>query len=339
MSVHQHKDGRWLCRHPKGKDPERPEATARYFGRGDAGELAAHRFNELLGLGTRRTEVSPTFTELVNEYMTANRASMSQSDYKNMGLKMRGVILPELGRLMAHHITPARLDRYVETRADLVKRTTIHRELSYIRPVLRWAVGRRLIANNPMAGFKLPKRDDARISPPSKPEFNAILTCAVPHLKRAMLISRYTGLRPGKEELLCLTWDMVDFHGKTLTVVSADKGGIPLRMVPLNRIRLEHLDKWYDEDQEKGMRYLVHYNGGRIDSLKKSWGMAKKRARVTRRLRMYDIRHAFATEALERGADLKSVSEIMGHSSPAITARIYQHVSSKLKRSAVDLLD
>ena len=338
MSVHQHRDGRWICRHLKGKDPERPNAQARYFGRGDEGELAAHRFNEQLGLGTQRAEISPTFTQLVNEYMTANKASMSASDYTNMGTKMRGIILPQLGQLMAHHITPPRLVSYVNDRARQVKRTTIHRELSYIRPVLRWAAASRLIANNPMAGFKFPKRDDARIAPPSKPEFEAILTCAVPHLKRAMLISRYTGLRPG-QELLSLTWDAVDFHGRTLTVVSADKGGIPLRMVPLNRIILEYLDKWYEEDQESGMRYLVHYNGGRIGSIKKAWGAAKRRARVTRRMRMYDIRHSFATEALERGADLKSVSEIMGHATPDMTARVYQHVSSRLKRSAVDLLD
>ena len=339
MSVEQHRDGRWICRHPKGKDPERPRATARYFGRGDEGELAAHRFNEQLGLGTRRTETSPTFVELVNFYMAAQKVSMSSSGWENMAIVMRGVILPEIGGLMVHHITPPRLDTYVANRAKAVKRTTIHRELSYLRAVLRWAVHRRLIASNPMAGFKMPRRDDAIISPPTQPEFDAILACAAPHMKRAMLISRYTGLRPGKEELLCLTWDAVDFHNKTLLVISADKGGLPSRMVPLNKKILYWLEQWYDEDQETEARYLVHYNGGPIGSLKTAWKMAKKRARVTRRLRMYDLRHAFVTTLLERGADLKSVSEIVGHSSPDMTARVYQHVSSKLKRSAVDLLD
>ncbi len=54
---------------------------------------------------------------------------------------------------------------------------------------------------------------------------------------------------------------------------------------------------------------------------------------------MYDLRHAFATHLLENGADLKSVSEILGHASPDMTMRVYQHVSSDLKRKAVDLLD
>ncbi|MGB3209461.1 MAG: site-specific integrase [Desulforhopalus sp.] len=339
MSVHQHKDGRWICRYRKGKDPDRPNSTARYFGRGGEGEWAAHRFNDQLGLGIRRTETSPTFVELVNDYMTAKKPSMANSGYENMAIKMRGVILPELGNLMAHHLTPSRMDKYVSTRVKTVKTTTVHRELSDIRAVLLWAVGRKLIANNPMLGFEMPTRDDAIISPPSKPEFDAILSCAVPHLKRAMMISRYTGLRPGKEELLYLKWDAVDFHNKTLTVISAVKGGLPLRMVPLNKTILEHMEQWFDEDLLKEMRYLIHYNGGPVASLKTAWKMAKKRARVTRKIRMYDLRHAFITTLLERGADLKSVSEIVGHSSPDITARVYQHVSNKLKRSAVDLLD
>ncbi len=342
MSVHQLKDGRWICRHPKGKDPERPEAIARYFGRDEAGRQAAHAFNDALGFTTRQgcaKQHSPSFAELVNAYTLARKDTLARSSFENFCIKMEKIILPEIGDTMAHAITPTRLDAYVSARAMSVKLTTIHRELSDIRAVLRWAVSRHLISSNPMEWFAMPKRDDARIQPPTKAEFDAILACAVPHLKRAMLISYHTGLRPGKEELLCLTWEAVDFIGKTLMVISADKGGLPVRMVPLNKIILAHLQLWYDEDEKKGMRYLVHYNGGKVDKVEKAWLAAKRRARVTRRLRMYDLRHAFITTLLERGADLKSVSEIAGHASPDMTMTIYQHVSSELKRKAVELLE
>lgn len=99
------------------------------------------------------------------------------------------------------------------------------------------------------------------------------------------------------------------------------------------------MNNWFDEDQKADMRYLIHYHGGPVDSLKTAWKAAKKRARVTRRLRMYDIRHAFIMTLLEKGADLKSVSEIAGHSSPDMTMKVYQHVSNDLKRQAVDLLE
>jgi hypothetical protein len=203
MSVAQLKDGRWVCRYPQGKDPDRPESIAKYFGRGQEGEMSARAFNESLGLGTRIVEHSPLFVELVNGYIKAKEHTMATSSFSNLCIKMEGVIIPELGNIQVHNLIPARLDQYVSERFKSVKLTTIHRELSDIRAVIRWAVSRRIIAANPMEWFILPKRDDAILSPPTKPEFDAILTCAVPHLKRAMLISRYTGLRPGKEELLC----------------------------------------------------------------------------------------------------------------------------------------
>ncbi len=339
MSVHQLKDGRWVCRYPKGKDKSRPNSSTKYFGRDDDAEKAAWAFNSSIGLGTRKTASSPTFTELSNAYIDARKTSMAASTFENVVVKLEKTILPEIGSTMAHNITPARLDQYVQARAETVKRTTIHRELSDIRAIIRWSVKRELIASNPMASFEMPKRDDVRILPPTKAEFDAILACAVPHMKRAMLISYHTGLRPGKEELLRLTWESVDFINKTLTVLSADKGGIPVRMVPLNKTILVNLTRWYEEDREKGIKYIVHYNGRKIDRLKKAWASAKRRARVTRRLRMYDIRHAFITALLEKGADLRSVSEIVGHASPDMTMKVYQHVSTDLKRRAVDLLE
>jgi integrase len=158
-------------------------------------------------------------------------------------------------------------------------------------------------------------------------------------LKTGVHYSYHTGLRPGKEELLRLTWDSVDFINKTLTVLSADKGGLPIRIVPLNSVILDHFGRWYDQDIKAKTRYIVHYKGKQIERIKKGWAAAKKRARITRRLRLYDLRHAFITVLLEGGADLKSVSEIVGHASPDMTMRVYQHVSTDLKRKAVQILE
>jgi len=50
---------------------------------------------------------------------------------------------------------------------------------------------------------------------------------------------------------------------------------------------------------------------------------AKKRAGINRRLRIYDFRHSFATTVLGQEADLKSTSEILGHSRPETTMKHY----------------
>lgn len=339
MSVHLLKDGRWICRHEKGKDPERPIANKRYFGRGLEAERSARDFDALLHGKAPKSICSPLFVDIVNEYLSAKKMTMTKVSWDITVDKMRRVILPLIGQMMGHELSPKKIDWYAEKRAeDGVKRTTIHREISDIRAALRFAEKRQLISANPMRGYEMPKRDDARLSPPTDAEFSAILKVAAPHLQRAMLLAYHTGLRPGREELLCLRWQAVDFIGKTLMVISAQKGGMPSRMVPLNRVILEHLLQWYEADEKKEIPYIIHFAGSRVESLKTAWNAAKKRAKVLRRIRLYDIRHACATNLLAAGANLKAVSEILGHASPDMTMKIYQHVSDDLRRQAVDLL-
>lgn len=341
MSVHQLPDGRWICKFPPGTFPDRPTLRRRYFGRGDEAEREAWKLNNDLGFGvTRKPKTqSPLFAELATAYYQARTEIIAATTAARWAVRMKGTILPALGHLIAHQLTPAEISRYTVTRARTVKRVTIHREVSDIRAILRWSVRARLIASNPMEGYDMPRLDNARIRPPTKAEIEAILQHAAPHLRRAIFISYNCGLRPGREELLSLTWDCVDLIGKTITVTSAQKGGLEERTIPLGASFAALLGKWFDDDEKAGVRFLVHYNGAKVDSLKTAWKNAKARARITRRLRLYDIRHAFATTLLERGADLKTVSNLLGHKSPIMTISVYQHVSGDLKRKVVSLLD
>ncbi len=54
---------------------------------------------------------------------------------------------------------------------------------------------------------------------------------------------------------------------------------------------------------------------------------------------MHGLRHTFATLLLQSGADLKTVSTALGHSSVAITADLYAHISPVMLHSAVDRLN
>jgi integrase len=56
------------------------------------------------------------------------------------------------------------------------------------------------------------------------------------------------------------------------------------------------------------------------------------------RIRLYDLRHTTTSIMLESGADLKATSEVLGHSDPGITQRIYQHVRPEQRERAVSLL-
>ena len=70
--------------------------------------------------------------------------------------------------------------------------------------------------------------------------------------------------------------------------------------------------------------------------IKDGWHNALKRAGITRRIRPYDLRHAFASLALMHGADIKSVAETMGHRGITMLLTVYQHTRFDQRRRAVN---
>jgi integrase len=75
-----------------------------------------------------------------------------------------------------------------------------------------------------------------------------------------------------------------------------------------------------------------------IERIHKSWRTALKRAGLNYHCVFYDVRHLYATTLLNRGADLISVSALLGHASAKMTADIYAHSSEHGMRRAVSLL-
>ncbi len=361
MSVHLRKDGRWVVSYR-----EDGRTRSKYFGKGIDAERRAREFNESLGLNeyVRRTPqaMSPLFADLVNEYIRRRAPRMAETTLDACLYKFAGVILPLLGDMRAINITPECLDRYIRDRLAqpitvrlrgggshrllhpdgtprTPTRTTVHSELTYIQAVLNWAVEAGYLTHNPAARHRKPTRDDAIIMPPSTSEIQRLLAESAPHLVRALSLSYYTGLRPGRAELLGMRWsEHYSPDAQVLMVVSAHKGGPPRRIVPVHDAFRRHLDAWRAEDDAAGCDYMVHYEGRPVKSVRRAFEAAKRRAGITRRLRLYDLRHAFVTSLLAGDADLKATSQVVGHADVRTTLRVYQHVYGSMHRRAVGVL-
>ncbi len=173
--------------------------------------------------------------------------------------------------------------------------------------------------------------------PPTPEEIVAMLEVSPPHIQRVIILGSQLGVRVGQSELFSLTWDDVDFTQATVRVHGAIKNKAqPWRHVPIRAALLPIFKQWKEEDGGTG--YIVHFKGARVDSIKTAWHTMLKNAGITRRIRPYDLRHAFATEMIAGGVDVGTVSQLMGHTTPTMVLKHYQHVLDAQKRRAVDVL-
>ena len=78
------------------------------------------------------------------------------------------------------------------------------------------------------------------------------------------------------------------------------------------------------------------WRGRPVRCIGHAWHQARKAAGITRRITPYSLRHAMPTEALEHGADVKAVAEVMGHADPTMLLRVYQHTRYRLRKKAVN---
>lgn len=302
-------------------------------------EEAAKLRNAQLGYGIRRSYESsgPTVSMVLKAYL--ENKDFNENSRKHCIIRISVNISPFFGGKPASSLTDADIRRYIKKRRkDGVKNSTIRRELTDLQAALNWAAGIRppMIPFNPVRGAQKPKADDAVIDPPTLEESRAILEAAPDHLKRFIRLSWFLGVRPGKIELLSLRWENVRWETQSVRVISADKGGPVTRIVPImHESFCAELESWYNEDKKRGP--IIHYRGGPVKSIKKAWWKALKDAGITRRLRPYDLRHRFITSALEQGADIKALAEIVG-SSPATLIRHYQHVTRAVHRRTVSLI-
>lgn len=293
----------------------------------------------------------PTLYQLSQLYLARHdlAASTKKEDFYHFK-----TIAPALGSIPGKGISREDLKNFeAQQLKSGVKQSTIQRRVSVIRAILNWAVDGGLLEENPVQGYRCKRGETLRIPPPSPAEIKMMLGSAPPHLKRVILLGYYLGVRVGQSELLALKWADFDLDRKRIRVWSAKKNkDRPWRDVDISPIFYPILQSWFETDSELGLSHLVTFEGRAVLSIKRAWATMMKNLadpgqeggpRITRRIRPYDLRHAFATEAIAAGADIKAVSDLMGHSSTAMIHKHYQHVVDEQKKKVVqsipDVLD
>lgn len=241
--------------------------------------------------------------------------------------RIAAITTSDLANVMAKHLS-----------SD-IKAVTARDRMKVLFTVLRWAKKRGFL--NSLPDFpELPQAHYKPIEIPTQAEVQAMLDKAPLHLQRIILIAANTGIRVGPSELFKLRWSDVDLDRAVIRVRAAAKNPKePVREVPIRGDMLGLFRLWREEDAMRGhVEYVCHYEGRQLRSIKRSWTTCLRLAGIKRAITPYSLRHLFATQAIASGADVGTVSKLMGHSSPDMVLQHYQHVLTQQKKAAVESL-
>lgn len=316
--------------------------------------------------GNERVEV------YIQEWLEVyKRPSVKPITYSVQERCVRLNILPQWGNYQLKDITRTEYQKWINSLVDKYSDGTIKRIHSIFASSMDDAVHEfRIIRENPIQRIKLPKQDqDKKIKYFSKSELDKFLQETLKVQKNAKyqhskqyyalfsLMAR-TGIRIG--EALALKWeDLTDEYitiNKTLVYPSNGTGYISTpktknsdRKVKLDPHTVKVLKQHKINQKEVIMMYknyraskdhlMFHQQDGRwlrTNVVREYFKEVCKRVKVPV-LSPHALRHSHAVHLLEAGANIKYVSERLGHKSTQVTADTYLHITEKIENEALDL--
>jgi len=292
------------------------------------------------------------------------RGSVKATTYQSYASLVRLHVCPTLGRTKLSALTPAhvqglyrqKLDEGLAPKSVKYIHTTLHRAL---KQAVRWG----LVPRNVVAEADPPRVSTPEMSPLSPSQARTLIEAASGNRLEALyVLAVTTGMRQG--ELLGLGWEDVDLECRTVRVrrtLTLARGGPCLtepktrgsrRSIRLTAGALEALVRHRVRQDREGEATGPHgWNDQglvfctrrgtpiRRDNLHdKHWKPLLKRSELPD-IRFHDLRHTCATILLTKGVHPKIVSEMLGHSSIAITLDTYSHVIPGLGEVAANAME
>lgn len=284
------------------RDPKEARATLREF---------ISRRDARLGQPDRQG-LAEIWTDYVAEKRAEGKSVSRQLDaWKRLAPVFGGM---DTGELSAGDVRAYTASRRAQGASD----GTIHTELGYLRAALRKA----LKQNAPDVALPSKPRPRTRYLTPQ--EARRLLDHAqMPHVRLFLLLGLHSAGRPSA--ILELRWDRVDFDKGSISLdnpardrTAKGRATVPLGaelVAPLKAAKAAALTE-----------YVIEWNGKPVASIKKAIQRTAERAGLEG-VTPYVLRHTAARWLVEGGVPIEEVAQYLGHTSPAITFKVYGRYS------------
>ena len=366
-NIRKRKDGRWEGRYTAGYDAKTGKRIIRnVLGRTQAEvkEKLKAAITESRSIEVRKSEDEYTVaTWLRTWYELYAKPNVRTATANRYQLIIEQYTVPRIGSVKLKKLTTRHLQKLYKELLESgrihvgksqdkgLSTTTVHSVHLMLHCALDRAVKERLIPRNPCEDCIVPKprKLDMKILPPE--HMKAYLEAAE---QRGLLPMFYlelvSGLRKG--ELVALRWDDLDIQQRTISVskqyVRNPDGSLELtrpktensvRLVSIPQAAVDMLIQEHDKHPDSPYLFPSPLTGEMYhpDSVVNLHKKILKDAGLGH-LRFHDLRHTFATTALQNGVDVKTVSSMLGHFDAGFTLRTYTHATRQKQDEAAQTM-
>ena len=365
-TIRQRADGRWEGRYVVGYDDKGYPKTKNVLAKTkrECAEKLQRLKEELGGIKSDKVKPDMRFGDWLEYwYETHSKPKIRATTQLGYESRIRLHIVPEIGNIPLNKLTQNDLQQFYARlkkngRKSLTERfgeglsdRMVRMCHATCRTALEKAVQEGLIRTNPAIGCKLPPKKAREMQVLDRDELQRFLIQAKAEgYYELFLLDLSTGLRRG--ELMALQWDDLDFETGVLNVnkqvyqvngelqFSEPKTKNSIRKIVLPSSVVEVLREYKKTVNSRWM-----FPSPIKEDCPITPGVVRHRLQLIlehagcKQVRFHDLRHTFATLALQNGMDVKTLSAMLGHVSAATTLDIYTHITDDMQRTAAANID
>lgn len=347
MNVFKRADGRYEGRIPRGKKQNGKRKFQYIFAR--TKEEVISRINDIRKNEECHGRCCKNMAIVFNEWFKSIQYQVKESTLANYKMKADKHILPCFGEKTIDSIVQDDIYAFIaDRRTKGLSDRYITDIIILMKVIFKFAV-RTYNIYNPMVGLALPKRKNAEIQLLDKAEQGKLQSYIAENQNLGTLgtaLSYSTGIRIG--ELCALQWKDIDLEKRILTVsktmqriqcknganktkliITDPKSDSSKRKIPIPECMMNFLCKF----KGKANEYVVSGSETPVEPRTMQYRFSKilKNANLPS-VHFHALRHIFASTCVKLGFDIKSLSELLGHSSVEITLNRYVHSSFEQKQ-------
>ena len=298
-------------------------------------KLAQRRLAELknrIGNLVGSDEAGLSFDATAERWLALTGHELKPRSLERRRTSLKG-LSPFFRGLALRNITKAHCERWLTERGQHVAPQTFAHELTALKCTFDYAVEQGLILGNPASHIRRRKIRQAKITIPSREQFQQLIAAirasdgradsqrkAAPGADLIELLA-YSGARLG--EATALRWRDINFAAGTVTITGGEAGtkNNESRTIPMTDALRDLLMQLHEERQPAPDDEVSP-----IKDAKTTLRKACKRLGLTA-FSHHDFRHMFATTCIEAGVDIPTVSRWLGHKDGgALAMRVYGHL-------------